>query len=320
MSPIQLGDRSRPMAFRPMERAVKWLKILAALVVITALAAWAAWRLFPVQMLVLANRVSNPVAATQPVHWEEGPATPPAGARPPNIILIVADDLGLNDLTVDGHGRGVAGGRVPTPNIDAIAQQGANFTQGYAANATCSPSRAALMTGRYPTRFGLEFTAVPDQLAKYVPRYSPPGQLRPTIYHAEQSRLVPPMKDMGMPGNQVTIAEVLKPRGYHTIHLGKWHLGEAAAMRPEAQGFHESLGFMPGAAKYEPETAASTKLPGDPLDRLLWMAATDAVQHNGGPPFHAGEYLTDYFSRQAVAAIHANRNRPFFLYLAYSAP
>ena len=128
------------------------------------------------------------------------------------------------------------------------------------------------------------------------------------------------MEDMGMPGGQVTIAEALKPRGYHTIHLGKWHLGEAPGMRPEAQGFDESLGFMPGAAKYEPDTAVGVKLPGDPLDRLLWMAATDAVQFNGGPRFHAGEYLTDYLSGQAVAAIAANRNRPFFLYLAYSAP
>ena len=155
---------------------------------------------------------------------------PPAGARPPNIILIVADDLGINDITVDGQGRGVADGRVPTPNIDAIAQQGANFTQGYAANATCSPSRAALMTGRYPTRFGLEFTAVPDQLAKYVPRYSPPGQLRPTICHAEQRRRAP-MKDMGMPqpGDHRRSAEAARlPHN----HLGKWHLGETAAMRP----------------------------------------------------------------------------------------
>jgi arylsulfatase A-like enzyme len=306
--------------FMARRKAVTWLKILAAVVGLTGIAAWTAWRLFPVQILVMADRLRNPVATTQQVRWAEGPATPPAGDRPPNIVLIVADDLGINDITAEGKGSGVAGGLVPTPNIDAIAHQGANFTQGYAANATCSPSRAALMTGRYPTRFGFEFTAVPDQLAKYVPRYSPQGQLHPTIYHAERQGQAPSMADMGMPGEEVTIAEVLKLRGYHTIHLGKWHLGEAAAMRPEAQGFDESLGFMPGAAKYEPDTAVGVKLPGDPLDRLLWMAATDAVQFNGGSRFHAGEYLTDYLSRQAVAAIAANRNRPFFLYLAYSAP
>jgi arylsulfatase A-like enzyme len=91
-------------------------------------------------------------------------------------------------------------------------------------------------------------------------------------------------------------------------------------MRPEDQGFEESLGFMPGASKYAPDTAVDARLPGDPLDRLLWMSLTDAVQFNGGPPFHAGEYMTDYLCDQAVSAIKANRNRPFFIYLAYNAP
>jgi arylsulfatase A-like enzyme len=76
--------------------------------------------------------------------------------RPPNVVLILADDLGWNDLTFAGGG--VANGSVPTPNIDSIAQEGATFANGYAANATCAPSRAALMSGRYGTRFGFEFT------------------------------------------------------------------------------------------------------------------------------------------------------------------
>ncbi len=215
----------------------------------------------------------------------------------------------------------MAGGLVPTPNINSIAREGADFTTAYAGNATCSPSRAALMTGRYPTRFGFEFTAVPDQLAKYVPRYSPKNRPYQTIYHADLEDQVPSMGDMGMPASELTIAEILKTRGYHTIHLGKWHLGEARGMRPEDQGFDESLGFMSGASKYEVDTASvDARLPGDPLDRLLWMALTDAVQFNGGPAFHAGEYMTDYLSDQAAAAIKANRNRPFFIYLAYNAP
>ncbi|MFL6751694.1 MAG: sulfatase-like hydrolase/transferase [Sphingomicrobium sp.] len=286
-----------------------------------AVAAAVLWRFYPVQILVMLDRLTHPVAATQAVHWAEGPATAPSGRRPPNIILIVTDDLAINDVTTEGDRHGVAGGIVPTPNIDAIAHQGADFIQGYAANATCSPSRAALMTGRYPQRFGFEFTAVPAQLAKYVPRYSPPGRLHPTIYHAELQGQVPPMAEMGMPASEVTIAELLKARGYHTVHLGKWHLGEAGGMRPEDQGFDESLGFLPGASKYEPDTAgAGARLHDDPLDRLLWLDLSDAVQFNGGRRFHAGEYLTDYLSEQAVAAIRANRNRPFFLYLAYSAP
>ena len=268
----------------------------------------------------MANRLDASGRREQAGALGARPCDTPRRPPPPNIILIVADDLAINDVTTEGPGHGVAGGLVPTPHIDAIAHEGVDFTQSYAANATCSPSRAALMTGRYPQRFGFEFTAVPAQLAKYVPRYSDQSRPYPTIYHADRQSQVPPMEQMGMPASEVTIAEVLKQRGYHTIHLGKWHLGEARGMRPEDQGFDESLGFMPGASMYEPDTAVDAKLPGDPLDRLLWLALTDAVQFNGGKPFHAGEYMTDYLSHQAVAAVHANRNRPFFLYLAYNAP
>ncbi len=300
---------------------MKRLEIAGIILALILAAAGAAWVLWPVQIMVTAYRFTHTVAANRPVNWAPGPATPPAGERPPNIVLIVADDLGINDITAEGPGTGVAGGLVPTPNIDAIAHQGADFTVAYAGNATCSPSRAALMTGRYPQRFGFEFTAVPDRLAKYVPRYSPQDRPHPTIYHAELQRRAMPMEQMGMPDSEVTIAEVLRSRGYHTIHIGKWHLGEARGMRPEDQGFDESLGFMAGASKYEPDTAGpEAKLPGDPLDRLLWLGLSDGVQFNGGPPFHAGEYMTDYLSDQAAAAIKANRNRPFFIYLAYNAP
>src|SRR5690242_2980186 len=149
--------------------------------------------------MVAAYRLTHPVAANRPVHWQEGPASPAAGQRPPNIILIVAD---------------------------AIAHQGADFTTAYSANATCSPSRAALMTGRYPQRFGFEFTAVPDQLAKYVPRYSPKNRPYPTIYHADRQSEAPAMEDMGMPSSEITIAELLRQRGYYTIHIeiGRAHV------------------------------------------------------------------------------------------------
>jgi arylsulfatase A-like enzyme len=293
---------------------------LAALVLVIAAAA-TAWLLWPVQIMVMGYRLTHHVAPNHPVVWAQGPANPSSGQHPPNIVLIVADDLGINDVTAEGPGTGVAGGLVPTPNIDAIAHEGADFTVAYTGNATCSPSRAALMTGRYPSRFGFEFTAVPDQLAKYVPRYSPQNRPYKTIYHADRQGQAPAMADMGMPASEVTIAEVLKAKGYHTVHLGKWHLGEAKGMRPEDQGFEESLGFMPGASKYEPDTASvDAKLPGDPLDRFLWLALSDGVQFNGSPPFHAGEYMTDYLSDQATSVIRANRNRPFFLYLAYNAP
>jgi arylsulfatase A-like enzyme len=94
-------------------------------------------------------------------------------------------------------------------------------------------------------------------------------------------------------------------------------------MRPESQGFDESLGFMSAAAKYLPEDdprVVDAPLDYDPVDKLIWIGLTDAVQWNGGQRFHPGQYLTDYFAQQAAAAIAANRNRPFFLYLAFNAP
>ncbi len=127
--------------------------------------------------------------ATQEVQWQTGAHTDrlagkagTGATRPPNIIVILADDLGFNDIT--HYGGGIAGGSVPTPNIDSIAREGVHFPAGYAGNATCSPSRAALMTGRYPTRFGFEFTPVPKQFMQLLGRHSAPGALHAPVYHA----------------------------------------------------------------------------------------------------------------------------------------
>ncbi len=297
----------------------KW-KIAAASAAVLLAGAFVGLKFFPIQIAAAVDKIRNPVAPTQSVVWEKGPTAPLAGQRPPNIILIVADDLGINDLT--STGKGVANGLVPTPNIDALAKEGAQFNVGYAGNATCSPSRAALMTGRYPARFGFEFTAVPKAFARNL-GVPVEGRLHQPIYHAEREAEMPTMENMGVPADQITIAELLKGKGYRTLHVGKWHLGEAPKLRPEAQGFDESLGFMFGAGKFLPDNhpdVVNAKLPFDPIDRFLWIFGTDAVQKDGGQRFHVGEYMTDYFTHQAVAAIEANANRPFFLYLAYNAP
>ncbi len=103
------------------------------------------------------EEIKNPIGKNREVIWEQPDAKTLAAIdkdkRPPNIILILVDDLGYNDISLNGGG--VAGGQVPTPNINSIAQQGVNFRTGYAGNATCAPSRASLLTGRYPTRFEL---------------------------------------------------------------------------------------------------------------------------------------------------------------------
>lgn len=277
------------------------------------------------------------VADNHPVAWQQGPATPaPAAAqRPPNIVLIVADDLGYNDISFNGGG--VAGGILKTPNIDALGHDGVTFADGYAGNATCAPSRAALMTGRYATRFGYEFTPTDTHPPAWFPKSLirtdvafarniasfPSSWEHKTIFDEDAARLPAAIAPKGVPANEITIAGLLRGQGYHTVHLGKWHLGDATGMRPEEHGFDESLGFMIGGQKYleaDSPLVENSRQDFDPIDKFLWANLPFSVQYNGSAPFRPDRYMTDYLTRQAQAAITANRNRPFFLYLAYNAP
>lgn len=299
-----------------MTRKMKWLGALALLVG----AGYFGFQKYGIAIPGMIAQLREPIADNHPISWSQGPATPPASKRPPNVILIVADDLGMNDISL--YGGGVAGGAVPTPNIDSIARQGVSFANGYAANATCSPSRAALMTGRYPTRFGFEFTAVPASFIGSV-AHAGDSPLYPAIYHKELNHDLPDYPDMGVPHDQIMLPEILKPLGYHTVHIGKWHLGESQPLRPTSQGFDESLGLRAGGGMYagsDDAAAVAAKLPWDPIDRFLWANLPYAVYWGDDERFRPKGHLTDYFTDNALAAIEANKNRPFFMYLAYNAP
>lgn len=269
-------------------------------------------------LLVATMRRAEP-AANRPVVWEHGPAET-LEKRKPNIIVILADDMGSNDITFNGGG--VANGAVPTPHIDSIGHDGCNFPMAYAGNATCSPSRAALMTGRYPTRFGFEFTGVPINFARVV-ALNMGNPFHKAIYHHEREKDVPPFQTQGLPTSEITIAELLSEAGYHTMHVGKWHLGETEKFHPERHGFHESLGFLAGGSMYDdPQNAnvVNAKQSFDPIDSFIWAAQPSGVRFNGGPVFKTDGYMTDYLTDEAIAAMEANRTRPFFMYLAYNAP
>ena len=135
------------------------------------------------------------------------------GQTRPNILLIVSDDLGYGDL-------GVYGSRdIPTPNIDRLANSGIRFTNAYVSGPYCSPTRAGLMTGRYPQRFGHEFN--PDGSPEY-----------------------------GLPLTETTMADRLKAAGYRTALFGKWHLGSADRLHPTRRGFEEFYGFLGGSHSY----------------------------------------------------------------------
>lgn len=255
--------------------------------------------------------------------WQSGPAQ--AGARDfkkqPNVILIVADDLGYNDITLNGGG--IANGAVPTPHINRIAQEGVNFRTSYSGNATCAPSRAAMMTGRYPTRFGFEFTPTPKQFMQVIGMQKVPGSQLGPIYHPEREADLIPYENMGLPTTEITLAKLMKSVDYHTVHIGKWHLGDAPQFRSYAHGFDEALSFMHGASMYLDEKdpqVVNAKQDFDLIDRFLWASHSFGIRFNGGEIFKPKSYVTDYLTDEALKAIAANKHRPFFMYLAYNAP
>lgn len=262
------------------------------------------------------------VGPPRDIPWSEGPAQAgeAPGERPPNIILIVADDLGYNDIST--FGGGVAGGRVQTPHIDQLAAEGAVFTQSYSGAGTCAPSRAMMMTGRYPTRTGFEFTPTPSGMAPLVSRISADmdSVLPPAIYDAELDASRPPYEEQGLPAEEVTIAEILSDRGYQTFHIGKWHLGRQNGMAPHEQGFNQSLLMASGLFLPEDDpNVVNAKLDFDPIDQFLWARLVYANSFNTGDEdrFEPGGYLTDYWTDESIKIIEANKNRPFFLYLAH---
>lgn len=268
----------------------------------------------------VANSSKEEVGPNRPVEWQQGPATAEfvSAKRPPNLVFILFDDLGINDLST--FGGGVAGGRVPTPHIDRLAAEGAIFTQAYAGNASCAPSRAQLMTGRYSTRTGFEFTPTPQGMARLVQMVSDDirGDLPPAGYNAELDDAAPPYAEQGLPSEEITIAEVLKDRGYHTVHIGKWHLGRTNGSHPNDQGFDESLLMESGLHLPEDHPdAVNAKLDFDPIDRFLWASMQFSTTYNNGEAFAPGGYLADYWTDESLKVIEANRNRPFFLYLAH---
>ncbi|MDJ0920062.1 MAG: sulfatase [Henriciella sp.] len=296
-------------------------RVLITLIVLIVAGIGLAWLNRTSILLHLVERQKVPVAPHQAIAWAKGPdtATLPATERPPNIIFILLDDVGINDIST--YGGGVAEGRVPTPHIDQLAADGANFLQAYAGTGTCAPSRAMLLTGRYPTRTGFEYTPTPDGMGRAVAMIGNQMQsehLPPIVFDSDRDAAAPPYEEKGLPSEEVTIAEVLKARGYHTAHIGKWHLGRGEGFRPNDQGFDESLLMASGLFLPEDDpNVVNAKLPFDPIDQFLWARMQYAASFNGGEWFEPRGYLTDYWTEESLNLIEANKHRPFFLYLAH---
>lgn len=205
-------------------------------------------------------------------------ATPCFGApsRPPNVIVVLVDDLGLTDLSCYGSQF------YETPNIDQLAKDGVKFTQAYSASTVCSPTRAALLTGKYPARL---------HLTDWIPGYP-----------SQANKLKSPVWQMFLSPNEITLAQQFKSAGYATALIGKWHLSpsekDADAYSPLKYGFDLNIG---GCHLGQPGSFFSPyKIP----------TLTDSPN---------GEFLTDRESSEAVKFIEQNQAKPFFLYLAHYA-
>jgi len=265
-------------------------------------------------LLVQTAAPKDNVGPNQEIVWQQGPET--RSDDRPNIIVIVADDLGINDMT--DYDDLDPSGTMDTPNIDFIANSGIKFKNAYSGSATCAPSRGMIVTGRYATSTGYEFTPVPDGMARAINLFNP----EETRYMAESVESNPLFDNQGLPAEEITFAETLKDAGYYTAHIGKWHLGRGPNFAPLSQGFDESLMMASGLFLPEDDpNVVNAYLPWDPIDKFLWAILDYAASFNESSErdnwFEPKGYLTDYYTDEALKVIEANKNRPFFLYLAH---
>ena len=202
----------------------------------------------------------------------QSPGNAATEQRPPNVVLILVDDLGWTDLGCFGSDL------YETPNIDRLASEGMRFNAAYAACTVCSPTRAALLTGKAPARL---------HLTDWIHGHDRPD-----------APLLPPAWTEFLPSNEATLAEVLKPAGYTSTSIGKWHLGDEPEHWPDAQGFDANVA---GFGKGQPPS---------------YFAPYQIPTLIDGPD---GEYLTDRLGLEAARFIAANAERPFFLYAPHYA-
>jgi arylsulfatase A len=217
-----------------------------------------------------------------------GPAPALAAEKPLNFVIILVDDMGWMDLSCQGSKY------YETPNIDKLAKQGMRFTDAYAACAVCSPTRAAVQTGRYPGRIG-----VTDWIrARFQRGGRGTPKANPTAYVGGNRKLLCPPNPYWMEHEEVTIAEALKEKGYVSCHIGKWHLGDDAWF-PPGQGYDQNFGgcdYGQPPSYFDPYTSGRLKQ-GIPSLK----------------PRKKDEYLTDREGDEAANFIMQNKDRPFFL-------
>lgn len=211
----------------------------------------------------------------------------------PNVVIILADDLGYGDLSCYGSNE------IHTPHIDRLAREGAKLTNFYANGPECTPTRTALLTGRYQQRVGgLECAIGLGDIGRY-----------------DEALALSNQGKLGLPTRFSVLPDIFKDEDYHTALIGKWHLGEGAPYRPGQHRFDFSIGPLGGAIDYFHHT--------EPIGKFIGveMFGDRDFYRNDMPDNREGYYLTHLITDEAIAWLNQQKEEePFFLYLAYTAP
>jgi arylsulfatase A-like enzyme len=235
-----------------------------------------------------------------------------SSTRRPNVVIILADDMGYGDLSSYGSKL------VETRNIDGIGRDGVRFTDGYCSAPLCSPSRAGLVTGRYQQRFGFEQQVSSGAFPERREVRLDDGSLAPLQGEAEFLR-------RGIPTAEKNIGELFRAQGYRTGVVGKWHLGHGPQFLPHNRGFEESVVFYGNTSvqSTRPDDPGIVSIKVDFHDELKDVAWTreglNGVRRNG-ELVEVDEYLMFFFRDEAVKFIERHCDEPFLLYFAMNSP
>lgn len=202
----------------------------------------------------------------------------PADSGQTNILWILVDDLGMSDTDLYTNGP------VQTPALNSLADEGILFTNAYVSSPVCSPSRAAIATGRYNQRFGFEHQMHERYLKNRLEYYGFRYFIDSDPWVPQYQTQVPPadfLREMGLPKSEITLAEVVKKYGYQTGYIGKWHLGKKDEKAPNQFGFDHFYGFYSSHSLYSPEGTegiVDQKIPEDFTDQYIWEGQRNDLQ------------------------------------------
>jgi len=240
----------------------------------------------------------------------------------PNILLIVVDDLGMADLSLYGQGY------PQTPSIDDLGKSGVVFTNAYVTSPVCSPSRAAILSGRYQQRYGFQYQMHERYLRNRM-------EYLGFNYFVESYPWVPrwmeevpnekAIENQGIPPSEILLPELLKIKGYETAIIGKWHLGSDSLRNPCQFGFDYQFGFYASHSLYAAENTPGIhdqKIEGDFTDPHIWSGQRNGPHaiYRNCDKIEVEAYLTDVLADEAIKYLETHQDNPFFLYLSFNAP